>query len=211
MKNPKNLKYLFIMLCIAIFTHNICGQSRQTTYIRATANTHSPTLYSDKINIQFLLVNLPGVNISGSYFEGVYQIYFIPEGEIERLAQKKGGVIDELNGKELENKTLLSSGNFRKTVLSKDRSFERIGIKFKEKVPDKLRTMLGKVVIFYSIKIYDAKLKKTIYKKSSFTYFPFERNDVNNPRRILHVSFIVNENGSFYTSSLPRDKSNTNW
>lgn len=212
MKN--SIIYIFSFILFAFFqigvVNSISGQNK-TAFIRTSPNTYTPSLYSDKINIQVMLVNLPGVKFSGSTFQGTFKTYFIPEGEIEKLAQSKGGSIDKLNSGDISNKTLLISGSFNKNSLDKDRIYQKLEIPFKQKVPDKLRTMLGKIVTFYSIKIYDAKLKKSIYKDDSFTYFPFERDDTNKPRKIFHLSFYVNDRGSLYTSSLPRNTSDTNW
>jgi hypothetical protein len=213
MKKTKKIyfRYCILTLCLTLFSQISYSQGNKATFIRATANTYSPSLYSEKINLQILLVNLPGASSKGSNFTGSYKIYFIPEGEIERVAQSKGGVIDELNPNDISSKVLLNSGNFNKSSLGSSRLFEKTAIPFKSKVNDKSRTMLGKIVVFYSLKIYDAKLNKNIYKDSSFTYFPFERDNVNSARKTFHLSFYVNESGKLYTSSLPRDKSGTTW
>jgi hypothetical protein len=203
--------YFALVICFVLSSQTFYSQGNKTTFIRATADTYSPSLYSEKINLQILLVNLPGINDKKSNFQGSYKMYFIPEGVIENLAQSKGGTINELNPDDISNKILLNSGSFNKTALNSNRLFEKGSIVFKNKVNDKARTMLGKIVVFYSIKIYDAKLDKNIYKDSSFTYFPFERENVNNPRKTFHLSFFVNDNGKLYTSSLPKDKSSTSW
>jgi hypothetical protein len=187
------------------------SQGNKSTLTRTTENAYSPNLYSDKITLQILLVNLPGVDVKGSTFQCSYKAYFIPEGEIEKLMQSKGGSIGELSASDITNKTLLNSGNFVKSSVSSNRLYEKAGILFKSKVSDNLRTMLGNIVIFYSVKIYDAKLKKNIFKDSSFSYHPFERGDTSSSRKTFNVSFFVNENGNLYTSSLPRDKTSTAW
>lgn len=203
--------YCVVVLFIILSVQVIYSQGNKTNFIRVTANTQAPSLYSEKINLQILLVNLPGVSDKKSNFQGTYKAYFIPEGVIENLAQSKGGAIDELIPNEISNKTLLASGNFNRILLSSNRLFEKSSIAFKNKVNDKDRTMLGKIVVFYSVKIFDAKLNKNIYKDSSFTYFTFERDNINIARRTFHISFNVNENGKLYTSSLPRDKSSNSW
>lgn len=205
-----SLKYILLIL-ILICAQASFPQGNKTSFIRATPNTYAPTLYSEKVDLQISLVNLPGVNAKGSSFRGSFTIYFIPEGVIENLTRSKGGVIEELRENEISNKVLLASGNFNKSSLNSSRTVERFAIPFKSKVSDKSQTMLGKVLVFYSIKIHDSKLKKSVYKNSSFTYFPFERTDTSVARRTFHLSFFVNDDGQLYTSSSPRDKSSTSW
>ncbi len=199
---------VFVLMLIA-FT-DVNAQNNKGTLTRTTANAYSPNLYSDKINFQILLVNLPGVDIKGSTFEGSYKTYFMPEGELEKILRSSGGVIDELSASDITNKTLLNSGKFVKSALNSNRLFEKIGIPFKSKVSDSLRTMVGKVIVFYSIKIYDAKLKKSVFKDSSFIYSVYEGN-TETARKTICLSFFVNENGKLYTSSLARNKTSTTW
>jgi hypothetical protein len=206
----KHIFFALVFLTTLITFTFVNAQNRKGTFTRITANAYSPGLYSDKIDFQILLVNLPGVDIKGSTFEGSYKTYFMPEGELEKLLQGKGGVIDELSASDINNKTLINSGKFNKSVLGSSRLFEKVGIPFKSKVPDNLRTMVGKVIVFYSIKIYDAKLKKTVFKDSSFMYSVYEGN-TETARKTICLSFFVNENGKLYTSSLARDKSSTSW
>lgn len=210
MKRLKFLVWVFLFVQI-LFVQFSSGQQNKTTFIKASPNTYAPSLYSEKINLQIILVNLPGADTKGSSFQGTYNMYFIPEGEIEKLAQNRGGSIDELRQNDIPNKILLNSGSFNKSLFNTSRVVEKVGIPFKIKVADKLRTMLGKIVVFYSVKIFDAKLRETVYKDSSFTYFPFERTDNSSPRKTFHISFFVNENSKIYTSSLPRDKTSTTW
>lgn len=205
------LKVIGLFLFQIAATHIALGQQNKATFVRVSPNTYSPSLYSQKINLQIMLVNLPGADTKGSSLQGSYKMYFMPEGVIEKLAQSKGGVIDQINPNDISNKILLNSGSFSKPSLNSNRYFEKIGIPFKSKVPDKSRTMLGNIVIFYTIKVYDAKLKKNVYKDSSFIYAPFDRADTNSPRITFHLSFFVNENGKLYDSSVPRDKSSTSW
>lgn len=211
------MRKIKLILSIAIFFliqgsfyNEVFGQKRVTTFTRVTQNSYSPNLYSDKINLQIFLVNLPGVNTRGSRFQGSFEIYFVPEGEIENLTLSKGGIIDEISPNDLKNKVLLNSGNFNNTALSSNRVFEKSNILFKSKISDKLRTMLGEVIVFYTIKIYDAKLGKEVYKDSSFIYSVYE-GDTETARKTIYLSFFVNENGRLYTSSLPREKTITTW
>ena len=205
------LQVVIIGFTLLSCIHIVLGQQNKGTYIRVDSNKYAPNLYSDKINIQVLLVNLPGLNTKGSNFQGSFKMYFIPEGELENFVQSKGGAIDELNESDISNKVLLGSGTFNKTLLSSSKIYEKIGIPFKQKVSDKQRNMLGKVEVFYTVKIYDAKLKTNVYKNSSFSYSVFDRNDLNQARNTFNLSFFVNEKGQLYTSSLPREKTSTTW
>ncbi len=211
MKKKKSFIAIIFLITLSSFAQFVYSQKGgKSTLTRTTANAYSPNLYSDKINFQILLVNLPGVEVKGSSFEGSYKTYFMPEGELEKLLQSKSGVIDEMSASDIANKTLINSGKFVKLTLNSNRLFEKTGIFFKSKVSDSLRTMVGKIIVFYSIKIYDAKLKKTVFKDSSFMYSVYE-GDIETARKTICLSFFVNENGKLYTSSLLRDKKSTTW
>jgi len=205
------MRYLVSLILVLAFTQFSSAQQNKASVISASSGSYAPNLYSEKIKLQILLVNLPGADKMGSFFRGDYSVFFVPEGEIEKIAQAAGGYLDELTQDKLANKILLSKGHFNRANINRDRIVEISDIPFKSKVPDELRTMLGQIVIFYTIRIYDAKLKKNVYKDSSFTYLPFERTDKSAARRIFHLSFFVNNDGKLYTSSLPRDKSSTSW
>ncbi len=202
---------IFIFLLQAFSVQFAQAQANKSTFIKVTPNLYAPELYAEKIALQIMLVNLPGLEESRSSFQGSYNIYFIPEDEIGKQAQSRGGVINQLKPGDISNKIFISTGKFNKTQLSSNRVFEKNNILFRSKVPDKLRMMRGNIVIFYSIKIYDGKLKKSVYRDSSFIYFPFETENTNNARKTFHISFFVNEGGKLYTSSLPREKTTTIW
>ncbi len=205
------LTSLFLLAFLLLAVKYSFGQKSKSTFIRASPNVYAPNFYSDKLNLQVMLVNLPGVQTKGSSFAGSYSIYFVPEGEIERIVESRGGTIDELKQTDVTNKILLNQGSFSKPSPALNRTLEKSGILFRQKVPDKQRTMLGEILIFYSLKIYDAVLKKSIYKESVFFYLPFEPENMTEARKTLYLSFYINENGKLYTSSLPRDKSSTSW
>lgn len=201
----------FLALLLFVCAASLSAQQNKATFTQVTRNTYTPELYSEQVNLQILLVNLPGADVKGSTFEGSYTIYFVKEGEIEKLALSRGGRIDKLEQSDLPNKILVESGDFKKTSLASDRVFEKSGIALKSKVPDEQRTMIGKIIIFYTIKIYDAKLKKIIYYDRSFAYSPFEGNENKTARKILYLSFFVTEKGEVWPSSLPKDRADATW
>lgn len=205
--------YVFVVILTNLFfLQNInAQQNSKATIVKTDVFKHSPSLYSDKINLQILLVNLPGANSQSSTFQGTYKMYFMPEGAIEEIIQSKGGIINKVAPSDISNKILLDNGSFNKKSLASNRIFEKNGIFFKQKVPDKQKTMRGRIIVFYTVKIYDAKLAQNIYKDGSFTYFLFNGNDTTIPRQTFHISFFVNENGRLYTSSLPRDTASAAW
>lgn len=205
-------KYWFLFVFIAIYcVASVAGQQNRMTMVSVTRNTLAPELYSEQINLQVLLVNSPGAKEKGTTFAGAYTMYFIPEGEIENLTRSRGGRIEKLLENDISNKTLLGSGEFKLNSPGPSRVYEKTGISFKSKVAEDSRKMLGKITIFYTVKIYDAKLAKTIYDDKAFIYSVFDGNEKKVARKILNVNFFVTENGEIFSSSWPKDKTDTTW
>lgn len=181
--------------------------------IRFEPNVHAPDLYADTLRLQFTLVNLPGAAAPGSFWEGQYAVYFVPEGEVRRLAKSNPTADD------FRNKILLAEGSFRSRSLRglPNRTFVRGPIPFKSKVPDHLRTKFANLVTSYSVKIYDARLKSNVYRSSLFIAHCFDDDEAYSaaglfaPRRAVYTNFFVADDGDLYTSQQKREGGSTDW
>lgn len=181
--------------------------------IRFEPNVHAPELYADTLRLQFRLVNLPGADAPGSFWEGQYKVYFVPEGELHRLRKS------DPTPEDFQNKIMLAEGSFRSRSLRglPDRTFVRGPVPFKSKVPDHLRTKFANIVTSYSVKIYDARLKSNVYRSSLFIAHCFDDDEAYSPaglfvpRRTVYTNFFVAEDGDLYTSQKRHEGGSTDW
>jgi hypothetical protein len=214
-------KFVFLMF---ILITNLCSFGRQDIaaqekrgkkagIIRYEPNVYAPELYEDTLKLEFTLVNLPGAAAKGSYWEGSYKLYFVPEGELEKLTKSN------ITAEDFQNKILLAEGNFRSNQLKTfdERTYTKALIPFRSKVPDQLQTKFANLVTSYSIKIYDAQLKKALYRSGVFIAHCFdddERYSLSEktvPRRIVYTNFFVTPGGDLFTSQWRHDRNNTSW
>jgi hypothetical protein len=97
----------------------------------------------------------------------------------------------------------------------KERGFLRQGIPFRGKVPHELQTSFSSIMSFYSVKVFDAKLKKNIYGSDVFIVPPFENDggvrDSLSPRTDLFLNFFVAEDGALYRSNTKSANETTEW
>jgi hypothetical protein len=97
----------------------------------------------------------------------------------------------------------------------KERTFLRRGIAFRNKIPPEQQTSFCSIVSFYSVKVFDGKLKKDIYGSGAFVVPPFDSETQGSnsllPRTELFLNFFVAEDGSLYKSSLKSDSQSTEW
>lgn len=186
---------------------------RRTRSIRFEPNVHAPDLYADKLTMQFMLVNLPGAGMKGTSWRGEYKLYFIPEAEFEKVKKSN------LKAEDFTTKTLLTEGSFRKDGLATplSRTFVRPSIAFKARIPDGQRTKFAKLLTVYSVKIYDAKLKTTLYKSSLFIAHPFDTDELFSnsektiARKTVYTSFFVAADGDLYTAQWRHETNDTSW
>ena len=187
-------------------------EGRRTTVTSVTRNSYSPNIYAERLNFTAMLVNLPGAKTSGSSWQTSYEIYFVPEADFDNSIQKIGR--REPLPRNFSKRILLTSGSFNKNSLQNlsQRIVEKKDILLKTKIPDSSKTEFAKVIVFYTVKIYDASLKQNVLRSSLFITPPFISNhSEKEPRRNLFLSFFVTGKGDLYTSNEERNQTNTNW
>jgi hypothetical protein len=171
------------------------------------------------------LVDLPGSNEQASYWEVTYKLYFISEAEyyevlnqiLKQSAPGGGAVTWNPDPSAFPGKILLAEGEFKKTKLSslQDRVYEREGVVFKSKIPDKDRTKYAQILSSYSVKIFDARLKTPIYRSGEYLTTPFTDNpEVKGnviPRTTIYTNFFVTAKGQLFASQMPRGPQDKTW
>lgn len=190
----------------------------------ADPNLLAPDLYADQIETRFILVDLPGANVEESTWEVSYQLYFIPEAEFDkaienarqRLAPQGGRFLWDPRPDDFPVKTLLDEGQMSKTGLATitDRVFSRGGISFKSKVPDAERMKMAHLLLSYSVRIFDGRLKEPLTREGVHLYFPFDDEPnpwMPRPREILFANFYLTLEGKLFTSMMPRSAEDTTW
>ena len=142
----------------------------------------------------------------------------MPEQDFRKNIEdvKKAGKGRELRPEYFPSRILLATGKFNKHRLGtlKERAVVR-QIPFRNKVPPEQQTSFSSLMSFYSVKVFDGKLKKDIYGSAVFIVPPFER-DTNNsksfsPRTELFLNFFVSEDGSLYRSNTKSASETTEW
>jgi hypothetical protein len=192
---------------------------------RVEPNTSAPELYADKLTVQFMLVNLLGAQDASSYWEGSYQLFFVSEAEERRvveekykqLAPKGGPVAIDIQPSEYKEKILLAEGKFKQAGLATlhDRTFRAENVAFKARVPEALRTKGGHLLTVYSVRIYDARLKMTLYKAGEWMARIFDEDAAGgekpSARAVVYANFFVSPEGEVFTSQWARDNTKTDW
>jgi hypothetical protein len=165
------------------------------------------------------LINLPGASQPGSFWELEFEIYFVSEASFKQTMRRLVGEAGSTNpqASDFQEKILLRSGKFKITRLkSLDDRTRLIGpITFKAKVPDAQRTQAASLITSYSVKIYDASLKKTIFDAGLWVTKPFEADNSQSenaiPRRTLYANFFVSPKGELFKSQWARNGTDTTW
>ncbi len=216
--------YLAVLCAILLLSLGTTGQTPKTkpkvvSQGAITGNSPATELYLNKLTLKVTLINLPGASHMDSSWQAEYQVYFVAEQEFEasmkRLTRNDRG--REPTPSDFPGKILLTEGRFEKKGLSRleERTFVSDGIEFKRKIPIELQTSFSSILVFYSIKIYDDKLRKNIYKSGVAIYPPFDTDSKENgrtsPRRGVYLSFYVAENGAVYWSSRKSAGETTEW
>jgi hypothetical protein len=224
MKYRTTLQTLIIVGCLLLTNLWPVGGAGQETKMKIdgrtiTPNRIAPEVYSDKLSLKITLMNLPGAATSTSYWEVEYQVYFVPEQDFRKNLSdvKKSGKGRDLRPEYFPTKILLATGKFNDHSLGtlKDRAFLRQGIPFRNKIPADQQTSFSSLMSFFSVKIYDGKLKKDIYESSVFIVPPFEKDSDPHhsllPRTELFLNFFVADNGSLYRTNNKSASETTEW
>lgn len=192
---------------------------------RVEPNTLAPELYSDKLSVQFMLVNLPGAQDAASYWEGSYQLFFVSEAEERRVVEEKykqlapkggGAVAVDIEPSEYKEKILLAEGKFKQARLAtlRDRTFRAENVIFKARVPEALQTKGGHLLTVYSVRIFDARLKMPLYKTGQWMARVFDEEaggEKPAARAVVYANFFVSPEGDVFTSQWARDDTKTEW
>ena len=223
MKYRRTLQTLIIFVCFLLSSLWPAGGAGQQTKMRVDRrtikpNVIAPELYSDKLSLKITLMNLPGAAMSTSYWEVEFQVFFVAEQDFGKNLKdmKKAGKGPELRPEYFPGKILLATGKFNKHQLTtlKERAFVR-QIDFRNKIPPEQQTSFSSLMSFYSVRVFDGKLKKDIYGSDVFIVPPFERdtNERNSffPRTELFLNFFVAEDGSLYRSNTKSASETTEW
>jgi hypothetical protein len=185
------------------------AQDRKTAVGSTTMrepNVATPELYADRLKLKITLTSLPGADDPASALDGSYQIYFIPENQYYSVLDNLAGGGQTLRPSQFPRKILLAEGSIKKTSLSTlpERTFWRDNIGFKERIPERERTKFARLLINYSVKIYDARLKLPLYQSGVFLTYVFERPPAKlSARQTLYVKFSVTPQGTLSYSQLP--------
>jgi hypothetical protein len=129
----------------------------------------------------------------------------------------KTGKGRDLRPEYFPGRILLATGKFNKQKLDtlQERAYVRPGIVFRNKIPADQQTSFSSLMSFYSIKVFDGKLKKDIYGSDVFIVPPFEADsdDRNSllARTDLFLNFFVAEDGSLYRSNTRSASESTEW
>ena len=224
MKNRSTLQRLIIFGCFllsSLWPIEGAAQQQKMRIDRRTIrpNLIAPALYSDKLSLKITLMNLPGAATSASYWEVEFQVFFVPEQDFEKTMKElnKAGKGRELRPEYFPSKILLATGKFNKHKLDtlQERAFVRQGIAFRDKVPPEQQTSFSSLMTFYSVRVFDGKLKRDIYGSDVFIVPPFETDtdDRNSfvPRSDLFLNFFVAEDGSLYRSNTKSASETSEW
>jgi hypothetical protein len=223
MKHRRTLQSLIIFGCLLfsnLWPVEVAGQQQKMRIDRRTIkpNLMAPELYPDKLSLKITLMNLPGAETSTSYWEVEFQIFFVPEQDFGKNIKdiKKAGKARELRPEYFPTRILLAKGKLNKHSLGtlQERAFVR-RIAFRNKIPPEQQTSFSSLMSFYSIKVFDGKLKKDIYGSDVFIVPPFERdtNDSNSlfARTDLFLNFFVTHDGALYRSNSKSASETTEW
>lgn len=190
-------------------------QGSRTTFRNREPNVHAPNLYADKLTLKVTLVNLPGASDLHSYAECAYQVFFIPEDKYYEALQSLPSGAQNPTPAQFPGRMLIAEGSIRKTALTtiEQRTYSRT-FPFKTKIPGSQQTKFARLMTGYSLKVFDAKLNKSVYRSGIFTTFPFDDgSDQSNAwaRQALYVNFLISDSGDIYRSQRARKDGDTNW
>jgi hypothetical protein len=209
------LKILVLQLCVLVgYWPPATAQNSRSGFRVREVNVYAPELYADKIDFVATLKHLPGAENKKSSWELSYQLFFIPEEKYyEALKTFPRGPANP-TPEQFPGRILLAEGHKKRTHLDTltQRTINLTGVPFKPKVPDPQRTKFALLMTAYSLKIFDAELKRTVYHTGIFLAEPYQeisqdqKQDV--PRKTIYLNFGVNADGTLNGSQLPPKTSN---
>lgn len=215
------------MLCL--LTPALAQERRrnQVSIRREEPDVLAPELYLDNLKLKITLIDLPGAADAGSYWEGTYRLYFVSEDDhrralaeiVKRGAGPGGGVVAaDVTLNSFPRKSLLAEGSFKKSGLAtlKERTFIVEHIPFRSKVPAAARTKEARLLLSYSVKIFDARLKETLYATRIWNaQAPLMEDAAQSghyvTRTTVYANFYVSETGDVYESQWTREGEDTKW
>jgi hypothetical protein len=178
-------------------------------------NVYAPHVYADDLNFVATLVDLPGAKKKQSYWELSYQLFFISEDRFDQVVERLPRGPANLTPAQFPGRMLLTEGRQKITRLGtlQERTVNRTGVHFKQRVPDIQRTKFARLMTHYSIKIFDAELNTTLYKSGIFLTEPFEDDPQNQAiaRKTIYLNFMVTPDGFLNYSQLARQVGSTKW
>jgi hypothetical protein len=171
-------------------------------------DVHAPELYADDLDFTATLTRLPGANNKQSYWQLSYQLFFIPEDKYYEALRRAPKGPSNPTAEDFPGRILLAEGQKKLTGLStpKNRMIVLSKVPFREKVPDALRTKFSYLMTAYSVKIFDAELKTTVYQSGIFLTEPFEVDAQDQKQAIarknIYLTFAVTSEGTLNYSQL---------
>ena len=208
---------LILALCAVFLTPPAQAQSRRVDDRKTEPNVYAPRLYTDRLKIKMTLINLPGADAPGSFWEASYQIFFISEANLKKAFAKAPSGGWNPTPADFPGRILLGKGKLRQTNLRtiSDRTYLSRAIPLKAKVPDKLRTKNATILTSYSVKIFDARLNSNIYRAGTSAAPPFIDDHAaggnETARTMLYASFYITPSGKMFYSQRPRNSESTTW
>lgn len=218
MKIMKAMLRLCLMLALcAFFPTPAQGQGRSVDARKIEPDVYAPRLYTDRLKIKMMLINLPGADTPGSFWEASYQIFFISEANLKKAFAKAPSGGWNPTPADFPGRVLLGEGKLKQTNLRtiSDRTHLSRAIPLKAKVPDKLRTKNATILTSYSVKIFDARLNSNFYRSGTFAAPPFIDDQTaggkETARTMLHANFYITPGGKMFYSQKPRNPESTTW
>lgn len=227
MPSRNALRGSLLLVCLLTVTFAQEANRNKFRTRQSEPNVLAPELYLNNLKLKMTLIDLPGAADPKSYWEGSYELYFVSEAEhqkafdeaLKSVAQQKGRTVSfNLDASNFPKKTLLAEGTFKQSGLAalKDRTFVRDAIAFRSKVPDADRTKEARLLLSYTVKIFDARLKQTFYRTRMWDMQAPLMQDAAQPERdvartTVYANFYVTKAGDVNESQWTREGESTSW
>lgn len=134
-------------------------------------------------------------------------MFFVPEAKYNDAVKKLPAGGSTLSPTQFPGRVLLAEGSFKRNNLSdmNNRKIVHRDIPFKSKVPGKERLKFARLLTSYSVKIYDARLNKSVYRTGGFFTRPFDQNQSGDavPRSFIYLNFALTPEGDLERSQRP--------